>query len=420
MSRRPQHRRPLNRRALNRRQLLAGLAGGLGGLPLWSALTHAATGTDRFLLVHWNAGGWDPTYVFDPHFDSRTIDGDPQATLAEVGGISFADAASRPAVRSFFEQHAARTAIVNGIAVGSISHQLCTQLMLTGSRLTTAADIQTLVAASTGSALALPSVVLSGPRYPGTLGEVMVPLSPVLTGTVNRELPADRPISMEAEARARAYLSQVAGGLEGEMFAQYARGVERLETLTQAQTPLEIPEDATADELLSAGLQALQSGLSRCLTIAGTLPERVFWDSHQGNALAQEGCYEHLFTELTDILALLESTTLPDGGTLLERTCVLVLSEMGRMPVLNAGEGKDHWPYTSAMLIGAGVAGGQVVGATSDLMEGLPIDLTSGAASDSGEIATPSHLIAGLLAAFGVDPGEWVPGVTPLTAPFGG
>ena len=72
---------------INRRALIRGLGGGalaLGSGTL-SRLVQAGAAEDRFLVVYWNAGGWDPTYVFDPHFDSSLIEGDAQAVESEIG-----------------------------------------------------------------------------------------------------------------------------------------------------------------------------------------------------------------------------------------------------------------------------------------------------------------------------------------------
>ena len=108
---------------MNRRELLfQGAAAGLAGL-LPARVARASTADH--LLVYVASGGWDPTFVFDPHPESSSIDGAPGSTVATAGGVRFADAASRPAVRRFFEQYGARTCVVNGIAVGSISHPLC-------------------------------------------------------------------------------------------------------------------------------------------------------------------------------------------------------------------------------------------------------------------------------------------------------
>ena len=50
---------------------------------------------------------------------------------------------------------------------------------------------------------------------------------------------------------------------------------------------------------------------------------------------------------------------------LLDETLVCFVSEFGRTPRLNRAQGRDHWPHAySIVLAGAGVPGGQVIGAT--------------------------------------------------------
>jgi hypothetical protein len=408
---------------MTRRQLLGSLGVLTAALGLRPRTALAAE--DRSLIIHWNAGGWDPTYVFDPRIGSDTVDGDDQSELAQVSGITFTDAETRPSVRTFFERYGDTAVIVNGLAVGSISHVSCTQLMMTGSRRSDAADLPTLVAASTGSNLALPHVVLSGPRFPGDLGEYMVPLSQTLVGTVDGSVPSGRTFDANAEARARDYLHQATTTLGAQgtgsalLYDQFGRGLVRRDSLDDAAGALTLGSDPTTLERLGAGMAALSMGLTRSLIVQGSLPQRLQWDSHQGNHIAQDGCFEHLFDELITLAELLAATDHPGGGSLLERTTVVVLSEMGRTPKLNGAMGKDHWPFTSALVFGAGVSGGQVVGASDEVLVAENTDLESGAASNSGEILTPAHLIAGLLGSFDVDPAQAFPDVTPLTAPFG-
>lgn len=80
---------------------------------------------------------------------------------------------------------------------------------------------------------------------------------------------------------------------------------------------------------------------------------------------------------------------------------------MGRHPRLNSLGGKDHWTFTSALLFGAGVAGGRVVGAYDDTLLGEPIDPATGDPSPVGVSLTPDHLGATLLALGDVDPAAW-------------
>jgi uncharacterized protein (DUF1501 family) len=59
---------------------------------------------------------------------------------------------------------------------------------------------------------------------------------------------------------------------------------------------------------------------------------------------------------------------------LLETTLVVLLTDFGRTPKINASAGRDHWPGVfSVLLAGAGVRGGQVVGA-SDKIGALPVE----------------------------------------------
>lgn len=84
------------------------------------------------------------------------------------------------------------------------------------------------------------------------------------------------------------------------------------------------------------------------------------WDNH--NNLQQSfqemlPVYDQVLTTLLDDLV--------DRG-LYERVLVLVWGEFGRTPKLNAGGGRDHWGRGSfALLGGAGLRGGVVVGATT-------------------------------------------------------
>jgi uncharacterized protein (DUF1501 family) len=54
-----------------------------------------------------------------------------------------------------------------------------------------------------------------------------------------------------------------------------------------------------------------------------------------------------------------------DSRGLLDETLVVVTSEMGRTPKVNANGGRDHWTHCyGTMLAGGGIKGGTVVGAS--------------------------------------------------------
>ncbi|HEY2586042.1 MAG TPA: DUF1501 domain-containing protein [Tepidisphaeraceae bacterium] len=79
---------------------------------------------------------------------------------------------------------------------------------------------------------------------------------------------------------------------------------------------------------------------------------------------------------------------------LLENTLVLCLGEFGRTPKVNKDAGRDHWPHAMSILAaGAGIPGGQVVGAT---------DAKGYYASES--VHSPEDFAASLYTKLGIDP----------------
>ena len=90
---------------------------------------------------------------------------------------------------------------------------------------------------------------------------------------------------------------------------------------------------------------------------------------------------------------------------MLERTTIFAFSEFGRTPRLNERQGRDHHLGNCALVAGAGIRGGQVIGASSDLGMGPElVDLQTGQVAAGGESLKPEHVLATVLAAGGVDP----------------
>jgi hypothetical protein len=84
------------------------------------------------------------------------------------------------------------------------------------------------------------------------------------------------------------------------------------------------------------------------------------WDTHNKNfTIMKENKLPHFDQTFT---ALLEDLT--DRG-MLDDTLLVVMSEMGRTPKINANAGRDHWTFCySVVFAGAGIKGGTVCGAS--------------------------------------------------------
>jgi uncharacterized protein (DUF1501 family) len=104
------------------------------------------------------------------------------------------------------------------------------------------------------------------------------------------------------------------------------------------------------------------------------------------------------------LLEDLRDTEAPGGGSYLDKTTILAFSEFGRSARLNVRGGRDHLLTNCALLAGAGVAPGQVVGASSDLgMAPEHIDLATGASDPEGISLKPEHVMSTFMAAGGLD-----------------
>ncbi len=402
---------------LSRRSVLtAGLAVAAGAL-LRPRLARA--GSPKNLLIWWNAGGWDTTYVLDPHFGAA-LDNDPDSEPATTGSIFWADAESRPSVRRFFETWGSRAVVVNGLGVGSISHDGCTRLLLTGARQETGTDLGAIVAGATGADLAMPYAVLGGPRYPGALGELSTDVNSTFSSIVQGDLPVGS--DLRREDAAAAWVAGEADALlaarERPRLRSWRQGLDRLAVVRAKADVLDAGEETSIADKVALARTLLQEGISRSLMFAPPRLQGTTWDSHSDNHEFQPRAWEGSFADLLVLLAALEAAP-GASGTLLDDTLVVVASEMGRSPILNAQDGKDHWPTTSMILLGGGVEGGRTVGATDDQLTGAPMDLATGGLDPGGARLTVANLLSGLLSGFDVDPEAWFPGVVPLGGLFG-
>ncbi len=107
-----------------------------------------------------------------------------------------------------------------------------------------------------------------------------------------------------------------------------------------------------ARRLVEAGMPIIQANM-------GTMNN---WDTH-GNNFGQ--LKNRLLPPFDQGLSALLSD-LEERG-LLEQTLVVAVGEFGRTPQINPDAGRDHWSGVfSAVFAGAGVQGGQVIGASDD------------------------------------------------------
>lgn len=409
-----------------RRRFLQGL-GASTILP--SMIAHANTSQERkFLFVHCT-GGWDQCYFSAPLHGNNNIDMEEDSTEAIVHGIHFVDSAVKENMRTFFEQFGDRCALINGIESRSVAHDVCLRLINTGTSLASTDDWSSILAGSSQSNPIMPLVAISGPLYTFEHTESVVrigsngQLAALLNGDVLEDLGIAYPQSLsqtedelvEQLIEKRIESQQKQRGKALDVLLQCKTAEERMRRLQDIENDLDLTGGSTLGNRLELAVDVLKRGLSRCVTLGYEGWQGLSWDTHAAGFL-QSFHLNELFGELHRTMEKLQQTQGTQGGKLLDEVTVVVLSEMGRFPQYNNRNGKEHWTYTSALLMGSGIRGGQTIGHFDTNCFGQAIDLDSGEVNPTlGTKLLPSHLGATLLFLGDVEPQKYTDAL-PITA----
>lgn len=403
---------------MNRRNLLqyAGAAGALALLPRTASRAVAAPSTaPRRLIVVLAQGGWDTTWALDPKIASATTDV-PVGASQMFGSLDVFTDASRPNVTSYFTKYAPVSAIVRGIEVASVSHQECVKRMATGTRNETNPDLAAIVAHDRGNDLPLPYLILGDTAFAGpyavsagrvgATNQIIALLDPTQAYATNGRAPLattsaeDALLARYADATVRRlHDTRGATGYNRKRVDDFSEAIGRGKRLQAVRAGFGARgRTLTLDSQIDLALDALEQDISQTVMTS----TRLGWDTHT-DITDQAGFHETTFAGLTRLLDGLTTRAGRSAGTkMIDDTTVLCISEFSRTPKLNSTGGKDHWPVTSAMVIGAGVRGGRAFGASSNAMESLAVDFATGKPSATGRVLASNQFAAGVLSACGV------------------
>jgi hypothetical protein len=415
---------------MNRRHFLFSL-GALGAYATLAPRAATAPGVVRNLIVVLANGGWDPTYLFDPKPDSTHVD-TGKGDWATFGDGALWFDAERPGVTKFFEEFGSMTTVINGLNVPSVAHGGCIQRLLTGFRDPTKPDIGAIVGHEAGQAAPMPYLDIGGIARPGFLGadmgymgkanqlgglifrsEAITP--PNVDGWARHYPEEDEYERIQAFVEARAQRisgDRIASGANARLHKSFLLGLQRGHALRGHEDFFaNVGRGRDFANLAKVAVEALTAGVSRSVFL---VTDGNF-DTHTKNA-EQAQLFDATFASMTELMKQLAEKPGRAGGSLIDETVVVLASEMGRTPVLNAQAGKDHWPITSCLVTGARIRGSQVLGSTDEGLGANTIDMSTGQASDSGQLLQAENIHASLLELFGADPASYFPNVPALRA----
>lgn len=399
---------------MNRRDLfkLAGAAGlTLSGPISWlrGSTAFAQEGSTNpyegplFLFVN-AGGGWDPTSLCDPKGRANEEEEKPvnmyfKDEIGQAGNISYAPVDGH---KEFFDRHHQRMTVINGIDTATNGHDSGSRHIWSGNLAEGHPSLGALIASVHAPGKAMAYITNGG--YDLTQG--IVPRTRVgdigalsriafindvdpnnddtedlfhTESTMRRIQAAQR--ARLAEKIEKSHLPHEHASLNT---LHVARGSDNeLQRLTEF-----LPEinGSSLKRQAQVAIAAYRAGLS----VAANLGVGGF-DTHGNHDQNQFNALGNLLSGINDIWDEAELAGIED------RLVVVVGSDFGRTPYYNANNGKDHWSVTSMMLMGAGIPGNKVIGASTDRFSLKTIDPATLNPLDDiekGVRITPAHIHA--------------------------
>jgi hypothetical protein len=149
---------------------------------------------------------------------------------------------------------------------------------------------------------------------------------------------------------------------------------------------------------LQRALWLLENRMTRCAVVS---VGRQNFDTHADNPYQADMTgylavmLDHVFEEL--------DRRIVDGRRMSDQTVVVVGSEIGRFPRINAANGKDHFPQAPYLLYGAPFRPGSYGGTDAEMIS-TPVSLTTGRLDKGGHTLEIDDLGTTLLAIDGFNP----------------
>jgi hypothetical protein len=428
-----------------------GLASSFVTSPVMRALADAQRPSrdgQFFVFVH-AAGGWDVTLWADPRNEraglvqpastantdtsqvKRWVDAplDESARTFQLVRPSGSNIVFGPGIGDLADLHD-RLTVINGLAMNTVSHPDGTAFSATGRHLVggrvPASSIDTLVANELGREQTFPVVSIQFPSsYVGdNLDRRVVPLAVGNVSTLSRALTRSSLYDSEAERdEVTSLLSREAAAL-----AAHSEYPDTMQGMSVQLEGLRTMLGAKLQDIFTAqGLQRLQPQFNyRARFAAGTAVNAAFaveamkrnvvrcvsfaqggFDTHNQNYKQQAQTQQELFDTIAVLVRTLDQTPHPTltGHKLADATHIVVISDFCRTPQINTGQGRDHYPNNSALLISPRIKSNFVFG-SSDKEQLLPAHAKRFV--DGERAVAPPDVLATLLAAIDVDPRKYM------------
>lgn len=424
---------------------------------------HAQAAEPKFLVMAYFGGGWDQLLALDPRDATAAAyqyaaaraaggsgiypayqemaAGDPlvQSVMTATAGTGVQTRGAMsfgPAMPASLMDHYQDLAIIRGMSMDTLTHEVGRRYQLTGKfprgLAPNGSSLNTVWAAQTPGLGDLPNLAIQtesyNESYPAAAtavrvanaGDVRTVLQPqavnpqLLTGS-EAALAAFEGASDTCEAH-----GYDATGLVSAFRASKVQARQMTSSSAAAMFNFTFPApgslaslygafnlNAAADLLTPRGraaiaAQAMTAGISNVVSVqlANDL------DDHFDEAGSQSLQLRDGFDALGRLIQWLKGATVPGTAkTFWQCTTIMAFSEFARTPMINARDGRDHHLASSMLIGGAGIKGNQVFGATSNRgMNAQKFNYATGAVDAvNGYPIRPCDVHATLLESMGLD-----------------
>ena len=367
------------------------------------------------------SGGWDPTFLFNPTMNATH--NRRYTEIRQVGAIPFApipidivamglDAAlpvetyaqHMMSNEAFLTKFGSRLTVLNGVDTSTNNHDSGTRTTWCGRIPEGYPTLAAMIAAA--KAPEKPIAFLSAGGYDATQG--LIPLTRIASATSMKRLAFPNRLdpnsatnqdlyhTLDTYNRIRAVQNERLTALQNaQQLPRLKAGMSQLYAARQSDNELEalelpatlvdLPGQLGDLERFNQQAQLALAAFKAGLAVSANLQLGGF-DTHSDHNRGQS---RQLAKLLGGINFLMDQAAAQGLG---DKLFVVVGSDFGRGPHYNAtgdNGGKDHWPITTVLAMGPGIAGDRVIGGTNDEQRARTVDPGSLATVDGGTKLTP-------------------------------
>ncbi|MBL4686041.1 MAG: DUF1501 domain-containing protein [Nannocystaceae bacterium] len=352
-------------------------------------------------------GGWDPTHLCDPKGNELNA-GFGEGDILSVGDINYAPI---PGATEFFTAHGSYMTVINGMDVQTNSHDAGRRNMTSGRLAEGYPNLAALIAGAGASGLPMAFLTFGGyeftgstvpPTRDGNQARLTELAYPHQTNPGNLETPAYY-MSTAARDMLEAAKEERANAIaDNQRLPRFSKAVNTLITSVEGADQLKLLDEIMPEPDANPEFRKIQLAVAAYKAGVGATANFAMggFDTHSNHDAAHIPRLTNMMAQVDFLFAEAERQGVAD------QVIATMASDFGRTPNYNGGNGKDHWRYTSMIVLGKDVPGNRTIGRSDMGHYGIPLDpdtLEEAENPDEGFLPEPAHVHLALRKQFGVE-----------------